>query len=81
MNKNLPKFVVAAAVLLASGLASASTINLAGTVRDIKMAHPDFEDCICGGAGLVQTTLGANGTPVLTAGTHTSITNATSFAD
>src|SRR6478736_1297927 len=81
MNKNLPKFFIAAAVLLASGLASASTISLTGTVRDIKQAHPDFEDCICGGAGLVQSTLGADGTPVLVAGSHTSITDATSFAD
>ena len=81
MNKNLPKFAIAAAALLASGLASAATISLNGTVRDIKSAHPDFEDCICGGAGLVEYNLGADGTPVLSAGSHTSITSAASFAD
>jgi len=80
MNRNLPKFAIAAAALLASGLASAATIDLTGKLRDISYLHPDFEDCICGGPGLVQSAL-VGGLPVLSAGPHESITDADSFAD
>lgn len=46
-------------------LATASTIDLTGTIRDFKIAHPDFEGAISGLAtGMVQTTLGADGKPV-----------------
>ena len=78
--KNLPKFAIAAAALMASGLASAATINLTGTLRDIGVAHPDFEDVCCGSeTGLVKSTLGADGTPVFDGGSF--LTTAANFDD
>jgi fibro-slime domain-containing protein len=81
--KSLTKLTVAAAALMASGIASAATINLTGTLRDIDVAHPDFEDACCSPqAGLVLSTLGADGTPVRNAANATGyISSATSFAD
>lgn len=74
------KFVLAATALSAASLASAATINLTGTVRDIGVAHPDFEDWCCGfEAGLVKNTLGVDGTPVFDGGA--SLTTADNFAD
>ncbi|MFC3116261.1 fibro-slime domain-containing protein [Cellvibrio fontiphilus] len=78
--KNTLKTTLAALALCATSLASAGTINLTGTLRDIDVAHPDFEDWCCGAVdGLVKQTLGADGTPVYNGGT--SLTNAANFAD
>lgn len=61
--------------------ASAVTIDLTGTIRDFSSSHPDFETYCCGlVTGMVETTLGADGTPVLSA-SHPHITNAASFND
>lgn len=69
-----------AAVLFAATTVSAATINLTGTVRDINVNHPDFEDWCCGyEGGLVKNTLGVDGTPVFDGGA--SLTNATNFSD
>lgn len=57
----------AALVLLTTGLASAGTITLTGTIRDFTASHPNFEDAIDGlQTGIVQSTLGGDGKPVLT---------------
>jgi fibro-slime domain-containing protein len=78
--KTLLKLAVATTALATSTLVSAATINLTGTVRDIGVAHPDFEDWCCGYVGgLVGNTLGADGTPVFNGGT--SLTTADNFAD
>ncbi len=55
-----------ALVLLVSGLSSAATISLEGTIRDFNASHPNFETVIDGHqTGIVESTLGANGKPVL----------------
>src|SRR6478736_3412086 len=81
--KNLPKFAIAAAAVLASSLASAATIDLTGRVRDIDEAHLDFENMCCEAhTGLVENMLGADGTPVYNASNGSGyITSATTFAD
>lgn len=61
--------------------ASAATIDLTGTIRDFSVNHPDFETYCCSlVTGMVNTTLGADGTPDLSA-SHPYITDATSFYD
>lgn len=78
--KTLLKTTLAVLALSAATAASAATINLTGTLRDIGVAHPDFEDWCCGAVdGLVKPTLGADGTPVYNGGV--ALTNADNFAD
>lgn len=78
--KNVLKMAIAATALTAATFASAATINLTGTVRDLGAAHPDFEDWCCGAeTGLVKNTLGVDGTPVFDGGT--ALTTADNFAD
>lgn len=78
--KSFIKFALAVTALSAATVASAATINLTGTVRDISVDHPDFENWCCGfEAGLVQNTLGVDGTPVFDGGS--SLTTADNFAD
>jgi fibro-slime domain-containing protein len=78
--KNVLKLAIAAAALTAATFASATTINLTGTVRDIGVAHPDFEDWCCGYVpGLVGNNLGPDGTPVFVGGA--SLSTADNFAD
>src|SRR5687767_8836664 len=78
--KNVLKMAIAATALTAATFASAATINLTGTVRDIGVAHPDFENWCCGyEAGLVKNTLGPDGTPVYDGGG--ALTTADNFAD
>lgn len=78
--KNALKLAFAATLLFVATAASAATINLTGTVRDMNVNHPDFEDWCCGyEAGLVKNTLGVDGTPVFNTGS--SITNTSSFSD
>jgi len=61
--------------------ANADTIGLTGTIRDFSDTHPDFETYCCGGAtGMLEPTLGVDGTPVLGA-SHPHITDAASFND
>ena len=61
--------------------ANATTIDLTGTLRDFSSSHVDFESYCCGGAtGMVETTLGVDGTPTLGAA-HPHITDTTSFND
>lgn len=68
------------AALTATG-ANASTIDLTGTIRDFSRSHVDFESYCCGVVtGMVESTLGADGTPTLSAN-HPHITDATSFND
>jgi len=75
----------AAALALALPLAAqAAPITLTGTIRDFNsagspMGHPDFEAYLGTETGLVQTTLGADGKPVLSAGAHGTVTSAASF--
>lgn len=79
--------IISAAMLLASlvsaSLASAAPITLTGTIRDFTpQTNADFESGITGVVkGLVQTTLGSDGTPTYAHGTATvgSIHGATSF--
>jgi fibro-slime domain-containing protein len=51
--------------LLALALpASATTINLVGTIRDFHASHPDFESVLGTDPGIVESTLGADKKPV-----------------
>ena len=53
-------------VVVGAGAVQAHSITLTATVRDFTPAHPDFQSGISGVVtGLVETTLGADGTPVL----------------
>lgn len=77
---NVFKLAFAVTALTAATLASAATINLNGTIRDIDVAHPDFENWCCGlQTGLVKDTLGADGTPVFNGGA--ALTTAANFDD
>jgi len=71
------------ATLATTTIASAASINLTGTVRDFTPAtNADFEANIGGlVAGIVETTLGADGTPTYAHGasSYGSVQNATSF--
>jgi fibro-slime domain-containing protein len=54
--------------------------NLTGVVRDFKDDHPDFESYTGSGEkGLVATTLGSDGKPVLTPGKKNFVTSKASF--
>lgn len=78
--KNILKIALATTTIAVSSLVSAATINLTGTLRDLDVAHPDFEDWCCGEVhGLVKDTLGPDGTPVYNGGA--ALTNADNFAD
>lgn len=78
--KDILKIALATIAVIVSSHASAATINLTGTLRDIGVAHPDFEDWCCGYVGgLVKDTLGPDGTPVYNGGS--SLTNADNFSD
>jgi len=55
-------------VFAIAGSASAATLDLTGTVRDFLAAHPDFEATIGGlEQGAIESTLDAQGKPVLSA--------------
>ena len=57
---------LAIAVAGSGGMANASTITLTGTIRDFQESHPDFQNTIGGlQTGAVETTLDADGKPVL----------------
>ncbi len=78
--KSMLKTTLTTLALCASTVASAATINLTGTLRDMDVAHPDFQNWCCGQVdGLVKPTLGADGTPVYNGGS--ALTNAANFAD
>jgi len=78
--KQFIKMTFAAASLLIAAGASAATIDLTGTLRDMSTAHPDFEAWCCGSeTGLVKNTLGVDGTPVFDGGA--ALTNAANFSD
>nr|WP_320011327.1 fibro-slime domain-containing protein [uncultured Desulfobulbus sp.] len=67
-------------VLFASGVASADTISLTGTIRDFRQSHVDFEAYSGAETGIVKTTLGADGKPVYNDNSPPSkVTNADSF--
>ena len=57
-------FGIGLAIFLCAAMASASTINLTGTIRDFNDSHPDFESYVAFDPGIVETTLGADGKPV-----------------
>lgn len=82
MNKStIASAIALIAMTVGYGSAGAATIDLTGTIRDFSYTHPDFELNPYGAAtGMVETTLGVDGTPVLSA-THPYITDATSFND
>jgi len=87
MSKSCPstRFTITlfVALLFSMMLSSASAvpINLTGTIRDFSGSHPDFESYCCGVAtGMVESTLGADGTPVLVAGAPF-VTDAGTFND
>ncbi len=72
--------ILAAPMLLVASPALATTISLAGTVRDMSSSHPDFQSFCCGVVtGMVGSTLGADGTPTYVGGAHMS--NASNFSD
>ena len=80
----LSSLAAALAIALALPLAAQASITLTGTIRDFNSAgtpggHPDFEAYLGSETGLVQATLGADGKPVLTAGSHGTVTSAASF--
>lgn len=67
-----------------ASLSLAASITLTGTVRDFSDVHPDFEDGVGGlVTGLVENTLGPDGTPVLVSAPnfYGQITSAASFND
>ncbi len=77
---NFIKSTFACVVFAFASSASAATIELTGTVRDMGVAHPDFENWCCGSeTGLVGNTLGADGTPVFDGGA--ALTTAANFSD
>lgn len=79
---------LAAALALALPLAAAAApLTLTGTIRDFNFTgttsggvggHPDFEAYLGSATGIVQSTLGADGKPVLSA-SHPTVTSAASF--
>jgi fibro-slime domain-containing protein len=78
--KQFIKMTLAATSLVLAAGASAATIDLTGTLRDMSKTHADFESWCCGSeTGLVKNTLGADGTPVFDGGA--ALTTATNFAD
>lgn len=72
---------VSAIVLLSFAITSnAATIDLTGILRDISKFHADFESWCCGSVtGLVESTLGADGTPEFEGGE--SLSDAANFSD
>ena len=78
--ETLRRFALVAAVLAVASVASADTITLTGTLRDLGVAHPDFEDWCCGYVpGLVKNSLGPDGTPEFNGGA--ALTTADNFSD
>lgn len=79
---------LAAAIVLALPLAAqAAPITLTGTIRDFNFTgttsegvggHPDFEAYLGSATGIVKTTLGPDGKPVLSA-SHPTVTSDASF--
>ena len=63
-----------------SATSNALTIDLTGVLRDISKLHEDFQNWCCGSVtGLVEPTLGADGTPVFSGGE--SVSDAENFSD
>ena len=56
--------VAALALPLGATLASAASISVTATIRDMSSAHPDFESFIGNETGIVLNTLGNDGKPV-----------------
>ena len=83
--KKISASAIALLVSLAmASLSLAASITLTGTVRDFTPVHPDFETTISNlTTGLVQNTLGTDGTPVYAHGDATvgSIHGSTNFYD
>lgn len=83
-----PLSSLAAAIVLALPLAAqAAPITLTGTIRDFNFfgttsegvgGHPDFETYLGSATGIVKTTLGPDGKPVLSA-SHPTVTSDASF--
>lgn len=79
---------IAAAIALALPVAAqANAVSLTGTIRDFNAygttfngvaGHVDFENYLGSATGIVQSTLGADGKPVLSAN-HPTVTSAASF--
>jgi len=81
-------FALTALIFFCAGPLSAATLTLTGTIRDLSDAHPDVEMGFLGNEsmfgldlGIVEATLGADGTPVYAGGTIGSTTNAANFFD
>lgn len=73
--------LIFALLTIACSNVGATTISLTGTIRDFSDSHTDFEMNPYGAAtGMVESTLGGDGTPVLSA-SHPYITSAASFYD
>lgn len=72
---------LAAALMVAGGIAQASTVTLSGTIRDFNDTHPDFERSYSGGVdtGVVKAELGADGLPVWNGPAGTDFTDEASF--
>lgn len=84
--RNLLSLAVAAALALPVA-AQANTVSLTGTIRDFNAygttfngvaGHVDFERYLGSASGIVQSTLGADGKPVLSAN-HPTVTSDASF--
>lgn len=80
--------LILAFVALESTAFAVSTINLTGTVHDFQYynasdqsTNPDFQNALGDDRGIVQSTLGADGTPVYAGGTGTVTTHGEAYFD
>lgn len=74
------KYLLTVALAGASFAVEATPITLQATVRDFHVSHPDMESYLGTATGMVENTLGSDGTPVLSS-SHPYITSAASFDD
>ena len=80
MTNRLNKLIAAGFSLTLMAPAFGDTITLDMVVRDFKVSHPDFESFLGYQAGMVESTLGVDGTPVYVPGAS-KITSAATFYD
>ena len=72
--------VVSAAALLQPDVARADTFELAGTLRDFRSSHPDFESFGGSDRGIVLPTIGMDRKPVYDASTsHSTVSSRATF--
>ena len=74
MKKVFLTLIMAVALCSFVTNAQATLVSVAGTIRDFKVSHPDFEYVISLDPGIVKTTLGVDGKPVYASATVTPTT-------